>query len=113
MADSRSIASTGIERLDARRLAVAAEGDLLDPRLGFLEAGLAMPLEPVVLLIQLDRLVERRLALFERAHNLLEPRQRGFEAQLADVGFRSGGHRSFVVLSSRDVKPSPSMGEGW
>ena len=33
-----------------------------------------MPLEPVALLVELDRLVERRLALFERAHDLLEPR---------------------------------------
>src|SRR6185295_12924312 len=71
---SRSMISTGIERLDARRLAVAAERDLLDARLGVLEARLAMPLEAVAFLIELDRLVERRLAFLEGAHDLLQPR---------------------------------------
>src|SRR5437763_9187706 len=86
----RSIVSTGIERLEAGRLAVAAECDLLDPRLRVLEPRLAMALQPVALLIEFDRAVERRLALFERAHDLLEPRERSLEAQLADV--LNGGH---------------------
>src|SRR6266700_1574747 len=87
---SRSMVSTGIEGLQPRRLAVAAEGDLLDPRLRILEPRLAMALEPVAFLVQLDRPVERRLALLERAHDLLEPRERGLEAQLTDV--LNGGH---------------------
>src|SRR5882724_7858210 len=82
--------SIGIERLDARRLAVAAEGNLLDPRLRILEARLAMPFQPVAFLIQLNRLIERRLTLFERAHDLFEPCERRLETQLTDVG--SGGH---------------------
>src|SRR5215217_5842295 len=68
----RSIVSTGIERLHARGLAVAAEGDLLDTGLRILQARLAMPLQPVAFLVQLDRLVERRFALLERADDLLE-----------------------------------------
>src|SRR3954469_18770777 len=90
-AASRSMISTGIERLEARRLAVAAEGDLLDARLGVLQSRLAMALQPVAFLIELDRLVERRLALLEHAHDLLEPRERSLERQLADFGL-SGGH---------------------
>src|SRR3954471_11822254 len=78
---SRSMISTGIERLDARRLAVAAERDLLDPRLRVLEPRLAMAFQPVPLLVQLNRLIERRFAFFERAHDLLEARERRFEAQ--------------------------------
>jgi hypothetical protein len=35
--------STGIERLEPGRLAVAAERDLLDPRLGILQARFARP----------------------------------------------------------------------
>jgi hypothetical protein len=52
---------------------------------------LAMALQSIAFLVKLDRLVERRLALLERADDLLEPRKRGLEAQLADVGL-SGGH---------------------
>ena len=49
-----------------------------------------MALQPVALLVKLDRLIERRFAFLQRAHDLLEPRERGLEAQLADVGFSSG-----------------------
>src|SRR5258708_6580695 len=84
--------STGIEGLEPRRLAVAAEGDLFDPRLGVLEPRLAMALQAVALLVELDRLVERCLAFLERAHDLLEPGKRGLEAQLADVGRLGSGH---------------------
>src|SRR5262249_29441746 len=49
-------------------------------------------LQPVALLIERDRLVEWRFALLERADDLLEPHERRLEAQLADVGIRSGGH---------------------
>src|SRR3954464_11735361 len=72
----RSIVSTGIERLEAGRLAVAAERNLLDPRLRILQTRFAVALQPIALLIQLDRSVERRLALFQRAHNLFQPRER-------------------------------------
>src|SRR6058998_766625 len=65
---SRSIVSTGIEGLQPRRLAIASEGDLLNPRLRVLQARLAMALQPVALLVKLDRAVERRLALFECAY---------------------------------------------
>src|SRR3954465_2202470 len=51
----RSIVSTGIERLEADRLAVAAERNLLDPRLRVLQAGFAVALQPIALLVQLDR----------------------------------------------------------
>src|SRR5215208_1052664 len=91
---SRSMASTGIERLEPRRLAVAAERDLLDPRLSILEASLAMTLQPIPFLIELDRQIERRLALLQRAHDLLEPRERSLEAQLADVFNSSHGSAS-------------------
>src|SRR5437763_16982503 len=49
----RSIVSTGIERLEAGRLAVAAERDLLDPRLRILQPRFAMALQPVALLLEL------------------------------------------------------------
>ena len=48
------------------RLAVGAEGDLLDPRLRRLQPRLAMALQPVAFLVELDRLVERRLAALEQ-----------------------------------------------
>src|SRR4051812_46252745 len=95
---SRSTVSTGIEGLQPRRLAVASEGDLLDPRLGILEPGFAMALEAITFLIELDRPVERRFALLERADDLFEPLERGFEAQLADIGF-GGGHGAVVTPS--------------
>src|SRR5690349_1634724 len=44
-----------------------------------------MPLEPVATLVQLDRLVERSLALLEGPHDLLELGQRGLEAHLFDI----------------------------
>src|SRR5690349_8580066 len=94
---SRSMLSTGIEGLEPCRLAVAAECDLLDARLRVLEASLAMPPEPVALLVEVDRLVERRLALLERAHDLFEAPQRILEAQLADVGF-GGCHGAILTL---------------
>src|SRR4051795_6200651 len=86
----RSIVSTGIERLEAGRLAVAAERNLLDPRLRILQTRFAVALQPIALLIQLDRSVERRLALFQRAHNLFQPRERSLKAQLTNV--LNGGH---------------------
>ena len=61
--------------------------------LGVLQPRLAMALQPVALLVEFDRTVERRLALLERAHDLLEARERRLEAQLADV-FSAGGHGS-------------------
>ena len=70
----RSTSSTSIERRRAGRLAVGAERDLLDPRLRRLEPRLAMPLQPVAALVELDRLVERRLAVLERADDLFELR---------------------------------------
>src|SRR5206468_7349635 len=81
----RSIVSTGIERLEAGRLAVATEGDLLDPRLRILQPRFAVALQPIALLVELDGAVERRFAFLERAHDLFEPRKRGLEAQLTDV----------------------------
>src|SRR4051794_12068845 len=84
---SRSIVSTGIEGLQPRRLAIASEGDLLDPRLCVLQPRLAVSPQPVAFLVERDRLVERRLALLERANDLLEPRKRGLEAQSANVVF--------------------------
>src|SRR5437660_8451318 len=91
---SRSMVSTGIEGLQPRRLAVAAERNLLDPRLRVLEACFAMALQSVTFLVQLDRPVERRLALLKRAHDFLEPRERCLEAQLADV--LNGGHERLL-----------------
>src|SRR5438270_1963116 len=76
----RSIVSTGIERLEAGRLAVATECDLLDPRLCVLQTCFAVALQAIALLIELNRAVERRFALFECAHDLFEPRERSLEA---------------------------------
>jgi hypothetical protein len=50
----RSMISTPIERGRARRLAVGAERDLLDARLGGLEPRLAMALQAVAFLVELD-----------------------------------------------------------
>src|SRR3954447_14288139 len=86
----RSIVSTGIERLEAGRFAVAAERNLLNPRLRILQTRFAVALQPIALLIEFDRTVERRLAFLQRAHDLLEPRKRSLEAQLTDV--LNGGH---------------------
>ena len=80
---SRSRSQPASNGFDARRLAVGAERDLLDPRLRRLQPRLAMALQPVAALVELDRLVERRLALLERAHDLLELGQRRLEAQFA------------------------------
>src|SRR3990170_5141525 len=77
----RSMISTPIERGRARRLAVGAEGDLLDARLGSLQPRFAMALQAVAFLVQLDRLVQRRLAALEQPDDLLEPRKRRLEAQ--------------------------------
>src|SRR5438309_9762521 len=76
---SRSMVSTGIEGLQPRRLAVAPERDLLDPRLRVLEPGLAVPPQPVAFLIEGDRLVERRLTFLERAYDLFQPGKRGLD----------------------------------
>src|SRR3712207_7647943 len=54
----------------------------------------SMPFQPVALLVQLDRTVQRRLALLKRAHDLLEPPQRVLEAQLTHIGLGSGHRRS-------------------
>src|SRR5581483_1723589 len=83
--------STGIEGLQPRRLAVASEGDLLDPRLRILEPRLAVPLQAIALLIELNRPVQRRLTLLERSDDFLETLQRRLKAHLADVCF-SGSH---------------------
>ena len=42
-----------------------------------------MALQPVAFLVELDRLVERRLAALEQPDDLLEPGERRLEAQLA------------------------------
>src|SRR5438309_8526448 len=76
---SRSTVSTGIERLQPRRLAVAAERDLLDPRLRVLEPRLTVPPQLVAFLIEGDRLVERRLTFLERAYDLFQPGKRGLD----------------------------------
>src|SRR5688500_11590570 len=52
----RSMPSTAIEGRDAGGLAVGAERDLLDARLCRLQPRLAMALQPVAFLVQLDRL---------------------------------------------------------
>src|SRR4051812_44606004 len=95
---SPSIVSTGIEGLQPRRLAVAPERDLLDPRLRVLEPGLAVAPQPVTFLVEGDRLVERRLTLFERAHDLFEAGKRRLETQFADVG-------RFGICHSRNCGP--------
>src|SRR5438445_4564891 len=66
---SRSIVSTGIEGLQPRRLAVAPERDLLDPRLRVLEPRLTVPPQLVAFLIEGDRVVERRLPFLERPYD--------------------------------------------
>src|SRR5207245_2229646 len=68
----RSIVSTGIERLEAGRLAVATECDLLDPRLCILQPGFTVALQPVALLVKLDRAVafEARVRRRWRARRL-------------------------------------------
>src|SRR4029450_2966762 len=78
-------ASSSIERLRPLRLAVRPQRDLLDPRLRRLQPRLAVPLQPVAALVELDRFIERRLPLLEAAHDLLELGQRRLEAQILDV----------------------------
>src|SRR5688500_5114384 len=89
----RSIVSSGIERFQPSRLAVGAERDLLDPGLRVPQPRLAVALEALTFLIQRDRGVERRLTLFERAHDLLQPGKRGLEGQLVDLGLGTGHDR--------------------
>jgi hypothetical protein len=73
-------------RRDAcRSAAVAAELDLFDARLRSLKPRLALLLQPVALAVELDRFVQRRLAAFQLANDLLEPLQRGLEGELADI----------------------------
>src|SRR5687767_3231208 len=98
----RSMISTPIERGRARGLAVGTERDLLDARLGGLQPRLAMALQPVAFLVELDRLVERRLATLEQPDDLLEPCKRRLEAQF--LSGRGCFHRSAMTLRSRRIK---------
>src|SRR5262245_57521688 len=54
-----------VERLDAGGLAGGVKRDLLDPRLGLAQQLLAAALELFAPLIDLDRFLERNLALFK------------------------------------------------
>ena len=105
--------STGIEGLEPRRLAVACERDLLDPRLRVLEARLAVTAQPVALLVELDRLVERRLALFERAHDLFKSLERVLEAQLLDIASLNGGHGGSLGRARVQIKRTAIPSAGW
>src|SRR4029450_13095676 len=89
--DSRSMATPGrasmsidIEGLRAVRTAVRAKRDLLDAHLRRLEPRLAVPLQLVPTLVELDRFIERRAALLERAHDGFELSQSLLEAHLLD-----------------------------
>ena len=57
----------------AARAAVAAELDLLDPRLRSLEARLALLLQPIAFTVKFNGLVERRFTAFKLPNDLLEP----------------------------------------
>src|SRR5687768_1934904 len=88
---SRSGASVTRSSAVAKRhrsggLAIAAERDLLDPRLRRRQPRLALLLQPVALGVEVDRLVERRLAAFELPHDLLEPAQGGLEREFGNGG---------------------------
>ena len=61
-----------VERLGARRLAVAAEPDALDPAFRLLEQLLAVVLQRLAALVDRDRLLEVDLALFESLDDRLE-----------------------------------------
>src|ERR1041384_5836407 len=52
---------------------------------------LASGCTPVAFRVELDKTVDRRLALLQRAHDFVEPRERRFEAQLTDVLNRGHG----------------------
>ena len=72
------------ERDGAGRLAVAAELDLLDLRLSRLKPGLALLAQTIPFAVKLDRLVQRCLAAFEPADDLLQTLQSGFEGEFGD-----------------------------
>src|SRR5215218_9092445 len=89
-----------IERRRPGRLSVRADGDLLDPRLGFLEQGLAVLLQRLTALVDRNRVLERDVAAFEPAHDSLEFLERLLEGKGLDG--RVVGHgiplRSVPVL---------------
>jgi len=77
--------SLDVERLDAFRLAVGAERNLLDSRLGALEQPVAMGLEQFAALIEGDRFLQRDGAAFELFDDRLELGERLLERQSFDV----------------------------
>src|SRR5687768_5129512 len=101
-ASATAAALARVEGCGAGRLAVAAELDLLDPRLRRLQPRLALLLQPVAFAVELDRFIERGLAALEPADDLLEPLQRGFEGELGN-GFGRVGHGPSI---------GPGRGEG-
>jgi hypothetical protein len=86
-------ASLDIERRDAFWLAVLAERDFFDARLGLAQQGVATALQRIAALIELHGVIERDGRLFELADNVFQLLHRFFEWQAGDVGvgLRHGG----------------------
>ena len=59
-----------------------------------------MALQAIAFLVEFDRLVERRLAALEQPDDLLEPRQRRLEAQLAGRLTLGSGSAASITAAS-------------
>jgi hypothetical protein len=97
----RSSIAIDIEGLRGRWCPVGPKGNLLDAHLGRLQASLAMPLELVAALIELDRLIKRGTALLKRADNAFKLGQGLLEAHFFDG---NGVHR-------RSLSPRGAIGK--
>src|SRR5882672_10302048 len=74
-----------VERL-ARDAALGVAGDFLHPHLGVGEQRLAALLQRLAALVNLDRFLERDVALLEPLHDRLQFGERLLERQRGDVG---------------------------
>ena len=83
--------SAGIEGLGARRPSLGIEPDRLDPRLCRIEAVGAAAAELVAALVEVDRVLQGRLAAFEAGNDRLQLAQRFLEAQILDRSVGSHG----------------------
>src|SRR4051812_16988447 len=80
----RQASGVDVERGRPRGLAVRADHDLLDPRLGELEQGLAMLLESFSTLVDLDGFLELDIAALEALHDGFELLEGLFEGEGLD-----------------------------
>src|SRR6204780_3380222 len=95
-------ASIKSERL-RRRLAIGAQHDLVDARLGLAQLGFAMPLQQRAALVGGKRVIELGVAGLQPLDDFFEFLQSVFEAELGDFGrgFRGLSHMATLYWPGR------------